>query len=214
MPFHHVRIGKVANMGGVPTISWANDYPDPETNSSHLKLTIPKGNDRIPTLHFQVFLLLVSGRVFLNVLWSLQLNQESRISRSNPPMEIWPDVLQSLPKRKADSRTKVESFELNTLSSTLPRFIWNTTGDSITLTSSLFWICHMSRTPHKTRFGTVPVPVVWRVSVSFAPQKWKPTGSVELRSHETWHPPGHPKKLPLQKIPSFYIHFSHKLFFA
>ena len=38
----------------------------PETNSSPLKIgKIPKGNDRIPAIHFQVLLLLVSGRVQL-----------------------------------------------------------------------------------------------------------------------------------------------------
>ena len=36
----------------------------PKTNSSPLKIgRAPKGNDRIPTIHFQVLLLLVSGRV-------------------------------------------------------------------------------------------------------------------------------------------------------
>ena len=37
-----------------------------ETNTSHLKIDRnPKGKDRIPTIHFQVLLLLVSGRVIL-----------------------------------------------------------------------------------------------------------------------------------------------------
>lgn len=104
LPFHHVRIGKVANMGGVPTISWANDYPDPETD----KHSIWNWPSQKQTIVFQHFIfrcysaMLVSGRVFLNVLWSLQLNQESIISRSNPSMEIL-HILQSLPKRKADS---------------------------------------------------------------------------------------------------------------
>ena len=39
--------------------------PKTITANRHLKIGLaPKGNDRIPTIHFQVLLLLVSGRVF------------------------------------------------------------------------------------------------------------------------------------------------------
>ena len=39
-------------------------YPPPKTDSSSMKIgRAPKGNDRLPTIHFQVLLLLVSGRV-------------------------------------------------------------------------------------------------------------------------------------------------------
>ncbi len=40
----------------------------PKTNSSHLKIgRAPKGKDHLPTIHFQVLLLLVSGRVKMMV---------------------------------------------------------------------------------------------------------------------------------------------------
>ena len=43
-------------------------YPPPKTDSSSMKIgRAPKGNDRLPTIHFQVLLLLVSGRVTWNL---------------------------------------------------------------------------------------------------------------------------------------------------
>ena len=49
-----------------PQRSQSLRYTLPKTNSSPLKIGHPpKGNDRIPTIHFQVRLLLVSGRVHL-----------------------------------------------------------------------------------------------------------------------------------------------------
>ena len=47
---------------GHPENEWVTTLP--ETNSSHLKIgRAPKENDRIPNIHFQVLLMLVSGRV-------------------------------------------------------------------------------------------------------------------------------------------------------
>ena len=55
----------------------------PDTNSSPLKIgQNPKGEDHLPTIHFQVLLLIVSGRVVI-IKWSYN-HQEFQV----PKMEV------------------------------------------------------------------------------------------------------------------------------
>ena len=153
-PFHELPSGKL-------TWQWKFTFANRKYIFKwwifHCYVSLPKGND------------------WIHILWSLQLNQESLC---NPWMDIL-DFLQSFPtENQTQYKTTVKSLELDTLSSTIPRWIWKTTVDSTHIdfisVLDLPPIMSLYTSPELPilRFA-VPVPVVWRVSVSFAPQSEK-----------------------------------------
>ena len=88
-------------------------YTVPKTNSLHLKIgRAPKGNDRIPTIHFQGLLLLVSGRV-AGSSWKMHfaLGPGTRAFLNGQITVLGRIRCQDFPPQKAVAWTKVQSMK-------------------------------------------------------------------------------------------------------